>query len=237
MTLSTIPGSVALIWGWCYTRGVHKRVIKVIKDTKVFEQRLGALLGYYKRNISEQVIEWWFEAVDDSLNDEQFERACFQCIRTQRYLPAIAEFIELVTPSQESIQSYEDNQVWQGIVHHLGSMHPASAGQYKKARKRFISNLLPECQYALERLGGLSVLAQVSSDDLHWREKDFQTYIKAYRVQQQAGNVPPSQPALQSESVQCLPESQSAEVEFASTQAVSIAQGSREGFSRLGDLI
>lgn len=214
-----------------------------ITNLKAFSENLGALLGFYNRQISDPVLRWWFEAVDESLSDADFDRACFKCMKTQRYLPPINEFIELVTPSQESIQAYEDGTKWGAIVHHSQRLHPAIAQQNKKGRQRFLGDLLPEYKYALQRLGGMQALHELSERDLYWREKDFMEYVKMYRLQQQAGNVPDSHQELkgQPDYVPQLPEPRSQPVNFSDQvprecQPQSV-NNNQNGFSKIGDLL
>jgi hypothetical protein len=151
-----------------------------ITDIEQFNQRLNSLLKYHHKYCDEFIAEVWFSVCNEHLTDEEFKEGCILVFRKKDFLPPLDDFVKLVKGETEALREYETGESWVKIID-LAEKASSQSPDHKAERRDVLASLAPAHSYALNHLGGLSALSQVSPADHHWKRKEFFHLCSTYQ--------------------------------------------------------
>jgi hypothetical protein len=131
-------------------------------DYKAFIEILSIMAQYYNVEKSKAVLNLYWETLNN-LTIEQFKIRANELVKTNKFFPAISEFLEIENKDEKGIKA------WQKVLYAFKVI-----GCYKSVQ--FDD---PVIHSAIEMLGGWRRFNEMTIEERKWAEKDFYKYYSA----------------------------------------------------------
>ena len=133
-----------------------------VNDIKEFTKVMYLLGSAFGREIKKELIDVYWEILKE-LSLEQFKNKAYILIKTNKYFPVIAEFLEVPDKQDKSILA------WQKVLYAFKIVNCWNSVQFDDS----------VIHSAIEMLGGWRRFNEMTIEERKWAEKDFYKYYSA----------------------------------------------------------
>lgn len=127
-------------------------------DKQVFQELVGELENYYKREFTPFVQRVWYKHLNAQITTDQFVQAIESAIVSKQFMPTPQELVEIICGDSDTQAMTE----WDLCI------KAAS-----RADKAMLSGMSAQGQFALNLVGGLQKLGMQTEEQLVWIKKEF----------------------------------------------------------------
>lgn len=168
--------------------------------------KLSDLLEFYGKPINGLVIQAWIGTVADAgLSLEEFSNACVSCLRQNKFMPSIDEFMDIIRGDIKVLEAASNANAW-SLVLEASAISTSQTPEHHRRRYEIIQQLTSAQERALKSVGGFYSLGQLSPRDLQFRQRDFIQHCETYQKGDEVRKMIASQKNQADDDQNCLEE-------------------------------
>ena len=144
-------------------------------DKHVFFAEIVILMDWFNRSFEEKTIDRLHQRLSQHLTTEQFQEAALIVFDKARFFPTVEEFVEAVKGNPATV-----------AIEEWGKCLKAASS----ANSAYITDISPAGKFALQKMGDISGLGQLTEDQHSWKQKEFVAFSKEWRPSGGVANLP-----------------------------------------------